>query len=394
MTAPVVVVGASLAGSKAIRELRGCGYDGPISLIGEEPNAPYDRPPLSKGFLAGTVSADGLVLASSDDLAELGVDFISGVRATDIDSTRRIVYCDDQRTEPFSTLLIATGASARRPPWLRDLDGLHMLRTLADSQALRTTVTTVDAVTVVGGGYIGTEVAATLAELGKTVTLIVDTEFVLDGLGPQIASAFTDLFRNRKVSVRTRSSVIDVLGRDKVEGVRLADGSTVAAEAVLVAIGAIPNSAWTRRITGPGNTPIRTDATGRVTESIWAAGDVTGGGHWFSAVRQGRRTARAILDISDRTTERLDTEIPYVWTDQFEVKVQVLGSTTRNDTLHVVRGHTIDSMQFSGLYSRGGMVTGAVVAGRPQDLARARKLVSTPCTVETALDLLTAATAS
>lgn len=389
----IVVVGASLAGLRLARELRSCGFEGSVTMVGEEPEEPYDRPPLSKAFLAGTIARDALTLAGRSDLDALGVDLLAGTRADSVDLVRRVVRCDTGVELRYDRLVAASGAHARRPVWARDLDGVHVLRTLQDSVRLRAAVEGVDEVVVVGGGYIGTEVASTLCAGGKSVTLVLDTPVALSSLGDPVADRFTRLLQDRGVRVLKRAAVVDIEGHDRVESLLMADGRRLLTSLVLVCVGASPTTGWIPQLTDDVTGRIRVKERGRAHRDVWAAGDVTGTGHWFAAARQARLAARSILDVNDRSTARLLDEVPYAWTDQFEHKVQTVGLISPTHDFVLPRGHNLGSLRFTGLYAAEGVVTGAVMVDRPQDLARARRFVMTPTSLDSGLDELGMATA-
>ena len=385
----VVIVGSSLAGIKSARELRSCGHEGTITMIGAEPGLPYDRPPLSKQYLLGSVDSEELLLASADEIDELGIELISDTSVTAVDLHRRAVHCEGIGEVGYTHLIAATGAHARRPAWARDLQGVHYVRTREDSQQLKEALETAQHLTIVGGGFIGTEVAATARSRGIDVTLIVDTRHALENLGVPIGARFTELFSDRGVEVLTNTAVVDACGTTRVESLLLADGRRIDADTVVVAVGAVPNTAWLGRAVDKLGGAIAVDQESRVGDGFWAAGDVTGSGHWYAAVRQARLAARSILGIEDRTTTRLLDEIPYAWTDQFELKVQALGVVGSGQDWQLLPGHEVNQIETSGvtgLYSRGGVVTGAVMVNRPQDMAKIRRHIATCSPVDTVLD--------
>ncbi|MBF4163104.1 NAD(P)/FAD-dependent oxidoreductase [Nocardioides acrostichi] len=382
----VLVVGASLAGLRTVHELRTCGFDGAIRLLGGEQTLPYDRPPLSKGYLAGTVGTEAVQLTSEEELRSLDVEFVRGVHARSIDLDARRVSCDDGTDLAFDRLVAATGGHAVTPQWVRDLPGPGVLRTVEDADGLRGLVRPGTRVVIVGGGFVGSEVAATLCSAGVRVTLLVDGDVVLGRLGPRVAGVFTDLLRRRGVEVRSHATVIDATPDESGVHLVLADGTTLEGDLALAAVGSAPTTAWLGELAGPHAAPMTVDRHGRAHERVWGAGDVTGTGHWAEAVRQARVAARSIVGREDRTTHRLLDEVPYAWTDQFEVKVQTLGRPAATDTFHPLPGHDVGSLCFSGVYSRAGQVTGAVMADRPQDLARMRRHLAAPTRVSAVLD--------
>ncbi|WP_052059954.1 NAD(P)/FAD-dependent oxidoreductase [Rhodococcoides fascians] len=387
----VVVVGASLSGVKAIRDLRALGYDGAITMIGDEEALPYDRPPLSKQFLAGESQFDDLVLADASELTTLGVEFISADPATALDEESNTVTLASGQVVGYDHVLITTGAGPNRPPWFRPVPGLHLLRSVEDARAVRDELTTAQRVVIVGGGFIGTEAAAKLVSMGKDVTIVTDGDSVLEPLGHELAARFTALHRSRGVNIINNSLVVDVHGVDRVTSVQILDQTIIETDMVLVAVGARPNSAWVPQLADPMTKAINVRTDGNVRGNIWAAGDVTaaGAGHWFSAVRQSKRAARAILGIEDKSTARLDAEVPYMWTDQFELKVQLLGLVRQTDDLDILdqQGET-DPGNLVGVYSRNGIISGGVLVDQPQILGKMRQIVAASGSVDDAAHVL------
>lgn len=375
MSDHILVVGASLAGYKAIRELRTLGFEGLITLVGDEAVLPYDRPPLSKGYLTGACSPADAALCDWDDLAALDVDVVLGTRATSLNRAARRVQLDNGEDLPYGRLLVTSGARARRLGWYRELAGLHLLRSANDADAIRADLRQDGPVVVIGGGFIGTEAAAALAATGRAVTLIAEGANLLEPLGPFAAELLTDMHRSRGVRTMLGRSVVAVNGQDRVEGVALDDGSVLEGPTVLVCTGAQPNSEWVGELADAKTGAVTADPAGRVEDAVWAAGDVTtsGSGHWSSAVRQARRAAHDILGVNNAVTARLDHELPYFWTDQFDLKIQVIGSARGATPVPVL--HHESPTRIVELFERDGRTTGAVVAGRPRDLVLARSLV-------------------
>ena len=240
--APVVVVGASLAGLRAAEAMRGAGHDGELVAVGDEPHGPYTRPPLSKELLAGAQEAP----ACAFDAESAEVDWRLGTAATALDLTRRRVRLDDGEEIAFSKLLIATGARGRPWPDPRTgaLDGVFVLRRLDDALRLRAAFGASPRVAIVGAGFIGCEVAATARKLGLDVTLIELAPQPMPSLGAGIGARCADLHREHGVDLRVGTGVDRLEGSTRVEAVRLADDSRVSADVVVVALGALPNTEW------------------------------------------------------------------------------------------------------------------------------------------------------
>lgn len=380
----VVVVGASLAGSRAVAELREAGFDGRVTLVGAEPHLPYDRPPLSKEVLAGKWGPERTPLHAPDRYDEWDVELVLGRRATELDVAARRVGLDDGRVLDFDGLVIATGATPRRLPGTEGLAGVHVLRTLDDCLALRADL---DAgprrVVVVGAGFIGAEVAATARTRGLDVTLLEAAPVPLGRvlhheLGAMIAAVHAD----HGVDVRCDAGVAGFLGVDRVEGVLLADGTSIEADVVVVGIGVVAETAW---LEGSGLAladGVVCDATCLAAPGVVAAGDVarwprpdTGAlvrvEHWDHAVDQGGAAARRLLAGDGGGAVPPFAPVPWFWSDQYDRKLQVTGWWDRDGELRVVDG-SIEERRFVALCGRAGKVVGVLAVNRARLVAAYR----------------------
>ena len=381
----VVVVGASLAGLRAAEELRRLGFDGTVVLVGAEPHLPYDRPPLSKDFLAGETHAEGLALRRQP-YDDLDLDLRLGVRATALDPVARTIATDDGDTIPYDGAVVATGASPRRLPNTPDLAGIHVLRTLDDAEALRADLDRAPSVVVVGAGFIGAEVAATCRARGLQVTVLeaLPTPMVR-GLGTALGDTLASLHRDHGVELRTGVGVAGFEGTDRVAGVRLDDGATVDGDVVVVGVGVAPSTEW---LAGSGLTldnGVVCDHALLAAPGVVAAGDVArwpnlafGGTvmrleHWTNATEQGVAAAARLL-ASDDTAEPF-APIPFVWSDQYDVKIQVAVHVTGDDDVEVVDG-SLEERRFVAIFGRAGRLTGAVAFSRPRLLMQYRRMIA------------------
>ena len=382
----IAVVGASLAGVRAAEVLRSEGYDGALVVIGDDPERPYDRPPLSKQVLAGDWEPDRIPLVASADLG-LDADWRLGVRAAVLDVGARQVALSDGSTITFDGLVIATGASPRRLPLGEGLAGIHVLRTLADCLALRGELEAgPQRVAVIGAGFIGAEVAATCRGRGIPVTLIEALPVPLGRvLGPAVGSVCADLHRDNGVDVRVGVGVAGFEGADRVERVVLADGSVVEADVVVVGVGVVPATGW---LEGSGLTiddGVLCDATCLAAPGVVAAGDVARWPnqrfdevmrveHWDNALDQGAHAARTLLaDLAGERGEPF-TPVPWFWSDQYDRKLQVTGRPRPDDDILVVDGSLADR-RFVALYGRGGRVVAAVGMNRPAPIIKYRRRI-------------------
>ena len=374
----IVVVGASLAGLRAIETLRREGYGGRIVAIGAEPHLPYDRPPLSKQFLKGDWESERLALRR-DGFEDLDVDWRLGERATSLDLATGRVGVESGERVAYDGLLIASGARARSLPFGADLPGVHLLRTLDDAQVLREELAASPRVLVVGAGFIGMEVAASCRERGLEVTVVEPLQApLLRGLGPDLGRWVGERHADHGTLMRCGVGVEGFEGSGRVERVKLSDGSAPEADVVVVGIGAEPATEW---LAGSGleiDNGVMCDGSGLTrAENVLAAGDVARWSgvrleHWTSAVEQGVHAATRLL----RGAEVPPLEhLPYVWTDQFELRLQMAGHIQAGDAMHVCHG-SLDEERFLVLFGRADRLSGAVGNKRPRQLMAVRKLMA------------------
>jgi 3-phenylpropionate/trans-cinnamate dioxygenase ferredoxin reductase subunit len=381
----ITIVGASLAGIRAAENLRRDGFDGVITLVGDEAWAPYDRPPLSKQVLAGSMEPERTQLLADDVLAGLELDLHLGRRATSLDVASRTITLDGTDVRPFDGLLIATGAAPRSIPGTEGLAGVHTLRTLDDALALRKDFeASPGRVVVVGAGFIGAEVAATARTRGLDVTMIEALPVPLGRvLGDEIGAVCGDVHRDHGVDLRLGVGVAGIDGRDRVEQLRLSDGTVVDADVVVVGIGVTPNTGW---LEGSGLTidnGVVCDATTLAAPGITAAGDVARWPnarfdeiarveHWDHANDMAQFAARRLLQSDDEAAPF--TPVPYFWSDQYDRKIQLAGRCRPDDRVQVVTG-TTEERRFAAIYGRGGRVVAVLGMNRPRHVMQYRKLI-------------------
>jgi 3-phenylpropionate/trans-cinnamate dioxygenase ferredoxin reductase component len=243
-THTAVIVGAGLAGAKAAEALRDGGFDGRVVLVGREPEAPYERPPLSKDYLRGDSPREKAFVHPPEFYADRDVELLTGAEAIALDLHERSVELEDGRRLPYDRLLLATGSRPRRPPIEGiELPGVHLLRTMADADRLRRALAEGGPLVLIGAGWIGCEVAASARQLGVDVTLVDQMAAPLERvLGPEVGGFFADLHRRHGVELRMGSGVARIEGDDRVRRVVLADGTKVDAAAVLVGVGIVPET--------------------------------------------------------------------------------------------------------------------------------------------------------
>ncbi|MFF5360351.1 NAD(P)/FAD-dependent oxidoreductase [Streptomyces scabiei] len=366
----IVVVGASAAGLAAAETLRREGYDGTLTLVGDEPHAPYDRPPLSKQLLGARWESDRLALRTPAHLDGLGLDLRLGTAATGLDLDRRRVRLADGDALPYDALVIATGVRPRRLPG----EGAHVLRTLDDALTLRERLTPVTRLVVVGAGFLGAEAAAVARRLGVEVTLLEPAPVPLaHAVGAEVGAVLARAHLEHGVDLRTGVPVTEVTE----DGVRLADGTTVEADEVLVAIGSLPNTEWLAGSGLPVGDGVLCDRYCEAAPQVYAAGDVARWHnplfgtsmrveHRTNAAEQGMAVARNLLAPGER---RPFAPVPYFWSDQYDLKVQAYGVLRGHDEVAVVEGDLAER-RFVAVYRAGERVTGVLAAGMPPKTVR------------------------
>lgn len=393
-TSHIVVVGASLAGTRAAEGLRLFGHEGPITLIGAESELPYDRPPLSKDLLKSDWSEASVTanrLSTAEDLAKANIEVRLGVAAKGLDTTTRSVTLADGSTISYDSLVIATGAAARPSPW-RPESGVYQLRTLEDSRVLAACLKRGEPLVVVGGGFIGTEIAAAAVGFGCDVTVIDPVpEPMTRIVGPEVARSLVALHEQNGARTLFGVGVRDIQGQEGALTVHLDDGSQVAASAAVVGIGSIASTDW---LEGSGLTldnGVVTDGHLRAigAEDVYAIGDVArwphpGRGtliraeHWTNASDQARYVAAQLADGPVDPYDSTD----YVWSDQYSWKVHTIGWRDPNGSSLLVGDLAADGKTAVIHSSPDGSVTGVVTVNWVRGLNLARRLLTANSTSE------------
>ncbi|GAA1310175.1 FAD-dependent oxidoreductase [Saccharothrix xinjiangensis] len=379
----MLVVGASAAGLATAEALRRKGYTGGLTLLGDEPHPPYDRPPLSKQVLAGAWGPERARLRGDEVLEALGARFVLGDRAVALDLGDRAVTTASGLTLRADAVVLATGVRPRTLPDQHGLAGVHVLRTLDDALALRADLLRPRPAggtrfVVVGDGVLGAEVAATARTLGLDVTLAGPQAAPLAAqLGPLVAGLLADLHAERGVRLRLGAAVLGLTSAaGRVTGVRLEGGEELPADVVLVALGATPNTEW---LEGSGLTldnGVVCDARCRAADGVYAAGDVARWRHepLGASVRLENRTnateqAAAVAD-NVLGANRAYAPVPYFWTDQFDARLQVHGTPT--DEADVVAGEPA-ARRFVVTHRRAGETVGVLGWNMPKQARQHRQ---------------------
>jgi len=385
----IVIVGGGLAAARTAEQLRRSEYTGGITIISDEVHLPYDRPPLSKEVLRKEV--DDVALKPREWYDEKDITLRLGSAATGLDTAEQKVTLDDGTELGYDELVIATGLVPRRIPAFPDLEGIRVLRSFDESMALRRHASQAKRAVVIGAGFIGCEVAASLRSLGVDVVLVEPQPTPLASvLGEQIGELVARLHREEGVDVRLGVSVAEVRGDGHVDAVVLTDGTELAADLVVVGIGSRPATGWLEGSGVEVENGVICDEAGRTSvPNVWALGDVaswrdaTGHQarveHWSNVADQARAAVPAMLgqDVPSVVV------VPYFWSDQYDVKIQCLGEPQATDIVHLVED---DGRKFLAYYERDGVVVGVVGGGMPGKVMKVRAKIAAATPISEILD--------
>jgi 3-phenylpropionate/trans-cinnamate dioxygenase ferredoxin reductase subunit len=382
MSGQVVIVGGGLAGQRCAETLRRSGHDGSIVMVCEEPERPYDRPPLSKEVLLDGDADAKLSFRPAGWYEEKGIELRLAEPARTLDCERRVVHLTGGEELTYEHLLIATGSRPRRLPTLEGFENVSVLRAVGDARLLRGALTPGARLLVIGAGFIGQEAASAACKAGASATIVEAGPAPLGAiLGEQLGLWFADLHRSRGVSVHLGQQVAAVHGQDRISSVTLSGGAVVECDHVLVGVGVQPNVDWLDD-RDFDRTGVRTDCDGRTAvPDVYAAGDAAAvldpmlgrhvpGNHWESAARQGARAAKAMLGI-----EQGPASVSSFWSDLHGTRIQYLGHAPLADRMSL-EGDTA-AADFTAVFTRQERPIAVLLAGRPQMLPQARELLNT-----------------
>ncbi|WP_235876737.1 NAD(P)/FAD-dependent oxidoreductase [Saccharopolyspora terrae] len=375
----VLVVGAAAAGLTTADALRRKGFDGSMTVLGAESHPPYDRPPLSKQVLAGQWEAERTSLRSPEALDKLDAEFLLGDPAVALDVATRTVRTESGRELRADSVVVATGVRPCRLPGQDGLAGVHVLRTLDDSVALRADLLAAKRLVVVGEGVLGSEIAATASGMGLDVTLTGPLAAPMAAqLGSEAAAALGELHTDRGVRLRLGAAVDGLVGDGgQVSGVRLAGGEVLPADVVVVAIGADPVTGWLQSSGLRLDRGVVCDSRCRAADGIYAVGDVARWEHpGFGVIRLENRTnaSEQAMAVADNILgeDRAYRPVPYFWTDQFDAKIHVYGVLSPDDEVTVVEGDRAER-RFVELHHRDGRAVGVLGWNMPKQTRQHRK---------------------
>lgn len=375
----IVIVGGGLAAARTAEQLRRSGFPGRITIVSDEVHVPYDRPPLSKEVLRK--EADDVALKPREWYDEQGITLRLGAAATGLDTAARTVTLADGSALGYDELVIATGLVPRRIPSFPDLEGIRVLRSFDESMALREHASAARHAVIIGAGFIGCEVAASLRTLGVDVVLVEPQPTPLAGvLGERIGELVARLHRAEGVDVRLGVGVAEVRGHGHVDTVVLTDGTELPADLVVIGIGSHPATDWLQGSGVEVDNGVLCDEAGRTTApNVWALGDVaswrdaTGHQarveHWSNVADQARVVVPAMLGQEAPSV----VVVPYFWSDQYDVKIQCLGEPEATDTVHLVED---DGRKFLAYYERDGALVGVVGGGMPGKVMKTRAKIA------------------
>lgn len=381
--AGVVILGAGQAAAQAAQSLRQSGYQAPVAVLGDELFAPYQRPPLSKAYLLGEMSAVHLELKPADFWSSLQVRLNLGARAERIDRSARTVTLTDGATVPYETLILALGARARTLPLPgADLQGVVTLRTLADADALQQELKAASKVVVVGGGFIGLEIAAAARKFGTAATVLEAAPRLMARTGGRVLSDFYAAeHRAHGVDIRLATPPHAFEGERRVRSVLLADGSRLEADLVVVGVGALPNAEIAQSAGLEVADGIVTDAAGRTGDpAIYAVGDCASSISPIYGRRMRLESVQNAIDGAKAAAAAIagtappPAAAPWNWSDQYDLKLQIAGVSTGFDR-EVVRGDPA-SRAFAVFYFAGARLLGCDAVNAPAEFVVARQLIA------------------
>lgn len=389
----LVVVGASLAGLRAVEAARKAGFEGSITLIGGEQHLPYDRPPLSKAFLTAD-EASPLFFREEHHLRDdLGVDLRLGARATGLDTERKVVLVGANEV-PYDALVIATGADARLIPGSEHLQGVLPVRTLDDAIAVRASLDSGAKTVVIGAGFIGSEVASSASKRGVEVTVVeaLPTPLVR-ATGTEMGKAIASLHERNGTTLLCGNGVAAIEGDTKVERVVLSDGTVLPADLVIVGIGVSPNVQW---LEGSGlrieNGIVCDENLFTGVDGVYAAGDIANWvnptmdrrqrmENWTAAAEQGAAAARNAIDPENAKPYGT---VPYFWSDWYDVRIQFVGDP-QADEVRLVEGDVAEDARWVALYRSGDRLIGALTVNGQTEIMKYRVMISKGATWDEAL---------
>jgi 3-phenylpropionate/trans-cinnamate dioxygenase ferredoxin reductase subunit len=379
-----VIIGASHAGAQLAANLRQQGWDGAISLLGDEAMPPYHRPPLSKDYLSGDKHSDQLLIRPGTFYEKSGIDLLLGTRVTGIDREARTLTLHDGATVPYTRLALATGAQVRRldVPGV-DLDGVFYLRDLGDVDRIRAYLGPGKRAVIIGGGYIGLETAASLRKQGLEVTVLEAQSRVLQRVtAPEISAFYSRVHAEEGVEIRTGAAVTAIQGEGAVAGVSLSDGAYLAADLVIIGIGVLPATDLAEAAGLEVDNGIVVDEYARTSDrDIVAAGDCT---NHHNPIYDLKLRLESVQNATDQARTAAATlcgklepyrALPWFWSDQYDLKLQIAGLSLGYDNV-VLRGNADRGRSFAAFYFSGDRLLAVDAVNRPKEFMATRRALT------------------
>jgi len=390
LTKRIVIAGAGHAAGQVVTTLRQQKFGGHVTLIGEEPYLPYQRPPLSKKFLAGDMAPERLFVKPPSFYEDPSIDVMLGRAVTGIDRQQKEVSTDQGETISYDTLILALGSRVRRLPVAgADLPGVHYLRGIADVEAIRESLKADTSLVVVGAGYIGLEVAAVARTLGANVTVVEMADRVMSRVvSPEISDFYQIEHTNHGVKLKLSTTVTAILGKKRVKAVETGNGDSIPADLVIIGVGIVPNTELASDAGLPVDDGIVVDDHCRTSDpDIYAVGDCTrhpndiyGRQLRLESVQNALEQAKVAADnICGKDTSYC--EVPWFWSDQYDLKLQIAGLSADYDDV-VIRGNPA-SRSFSCLYLGNGRLLAVDAVNSPRDFLQSKALIASRASVPT-----------
>jgi 3-phenylpropionate/trans-cinnamate dioxygenase ferredoxin reductase subunit len=390
MSEHCIIIGASHAAAQLVSSLRQEGWEGKISLIGDEPNLPYHRPPLSKAFFVGEKTEDELLIRAADFYEKNKVDLLLGSRVTVIDRDAKKITLEDGAEISYTKLALTTGARVRKIPFTgSELAGVFYMRDLNDVKQTHKFTGPGKSAVIIGGGYIGLETAASLRKIGMKVTVIEAMSRVLQRVtAPEVSAFYTRVHTEEGVDIRTEAGVDAIVGEKHVEGVRLADGSTVAADLVIIGVGVIPNIelAEAAGLTIDNGIAVNEFATTNDPDIV-AAGDCT---NHYNPIYDRKLRLESVQNATDQAKIAAKSicgkpeaynALPWFWSDQYDLKLQIAGLSQGFDEV-IIRGDSEQGRSFAAFYFSEGRFIAVDAINRPKEFMMSKRALTSGQTAD------------
>ncbi|MDF1691837.1 MAG: FAD-dependent oxidoreductase [Zhongshania sp.] len=384
MSEHCIVIGASHAAAQLVSSLRQEGWEGKISIVGDEPYLPYHRPPLSKAFFVGEKTEEDLLIRSADFYTKNKVDLLLGSRVTRIDRDAKKIILEDDVEVPYTKLVLTTGARVRKIPFVgSELAGVFYMRDLNDVKQTHKFTGPGKSAVIIGGGYIGLETAASLRKIGMNVTVIEAMSRVLQRVtAPEVSAFYTRIHTEEGVDIRTEAGVDAITGEQHVEGVRLADGSTIPADLVIIGVGVLPNVelAETAGLTVDNGIVVDEFATTNDSD-IFAAGDCS---NHYNPIYKRQLRLESVQNATDQAKiaakaicgkPEVYRALPWFWSDQYDLKLQIAGLSQGFDQV-VIRGDSEQGRSFAAFYFSEGNLIAVDAINRPKEFMMCKRALT------------------